>query len=93
MMTLEYTELAVAMDGFGDAWQDHQAVLLFLYGRKFYRDSTDQKRKDKIRNIVTSAAATAGVSGLQGKMETQISCWKRSAESSLTRKGNRSRRH
>lgn len=57
LMTLEDIETVVAMEGFGDHWDDHQAVLIFLYGRKFCHDHALQKRKDKIREILNSATA------------------------------------
>lgn len=59
-MTLEAIEERVAVEGFGNKWpnRDHKAVLIFLYGRKFYYDQALQKRSNTIRDILNSATAT-----------------------------------
>jgi hypothetical protein len=59
-MTLEAIEEKVALEDFGTKWlnEDHKAVLIFLYGRKFYDDQTPQKRRNTIRDILTCSTAT-----------------------------------
>jgi hypothetical protein len=59
-MTLEAIEVKVALEDFGNMWlnRDHKAVLIFLYGRKFYDDQAPEKRRNTIRDILTCATAT-----------------------------------
>ena len=59
-MSLQAIEENVALDDFGNAWskRDHKAVLIFLYGRQFFDGETPEKRRNTIRDILTSATAT-----------------------------------
>lgn len=58
IMKLEEIEESVAIDGFGDDWEDprKQAVLIFLYGRKFYHDHEREQRQNTIRKFLEEEA-------------------------------------
>ena len=58
-MSLEVIETKVAEDGFAKFWDEEkkQAVLIFLYGRRFYHNNSDENRRQRVQKLLDSNEA------------------------------------